>query len=85
MDIMCEVNHKQKESAHVENGVKLPYLQIMKDLYGCMEYALLWYDIYSNNLKSYLFMANPYDRCISNSTIKVKQYTIECVVRPMYC
>ena len=46
MDIMCEVNPKHNKYIHVYNGVKLIYLRLLKYLYGCMEYALLWYDLY---------------------------------------
>ena len=50
VDIMCEVNPKHKKNVRLENGVKVLYLRILKALYGCMEYALLWYDIYSKTL-----------------------------------
>ena len=63
-------------NSRVENGVKLINLQILKYLYGCMEYALLLYDVYSRTLISHGFLVNPYDRCIGNSTIKGKQLTI---------
>ena len=76
LDIMCEVNPKHKKNVCVENGVKLLYLRLMKSLYGCMESTLLWYDIYSKNLKSQGFLINPYDRCIENSTIQDKQCKI---------
>ena len=41
-----------------------------------MESVLLWYDKYSNTLKSHGFMVNPYDMFIANSTIKVNQCTL---------
>ena len=46
LEIMCKVNPKLKKSVRVENGVKVIYLSLMKDLYGWMEYATLWYDLY---------------------------------------
>ena len=76
MDVMCEVNPKQKGNVRVKNGVKVLYLHLLKVLYGCMESALLWYDIYSKTLKSQGFLINPYDRCIEHSTIQDKQCTI---------
>ena len=36
MDIICEVNPNHKKDVRVENGVKVIYLPILKDLYGCM-------------------------------------------------
>ena len=56
----------------MDNGVKVIYLILLKYLYGLMESVLLWYDIYSRTLKSQGFVVNPYDRCISNSTIDGK-------------
>ena len=75
-DIMCEVNPEHKKTVHVDNGVKVIYLRLIKYLYGCMEYALLWYDLYSKTLKSPGFLINPYDRYIANSTIQYNQFTI---------
>ena len=76
MDILCKVNPEHKNNVRVENGVKVIYLQLMKATYGCMDSALLWYDIYPKTLKSHGFAVNPYDRCISNSTINSNQCTI---------
>ena len=45
-----------------------------------MESTLLWYDLYAKTLKLQGFLINPYDRCISNSNIKYKQFTISCYV-----
>ena len=80
MDIMCKVNTEHKENVRVNNGVKVLYLQLLKDLYGFMESAILWYGLYSKTLKSQGFLVNPYDRCIENSTIKDNQYTISWYV-----
>ena len=46
VDIMCEVNPEQKKNVRVENGVKVIDLRLLKALYGCIESAVLWYDIY---------------------------------------
>ena len=73
---MCEVNPEQKKNIRVENGVKVLYLRLIKALYGCMEYALLWYDLYSKTLKSQGLLINPYYRCMKNSTIQDNQCTI---------
>ena len=76
MDIMCKVNPEQKKNVCAENGVNIIYLQILKYLYGCMESALLWYNLYSKTLELYALLINTYDRCIKNSTIKDNQCTI---------
>ena len=69
-NIMCEVNPEHKKNVRVENGVKLLYLHLLKYLYGYVESALLWCDIYAKTLKSHGFLINPYDRCIANITIQ---------------
>ena len=73
---MCEVNPEHKKTLCVENGVKLLYLRLLKDLYGCMESAIICYDLYSKTLKPQGFLINPYARCIANVTIQDKQCTI---------
>ena len=73
---MSKVNHEHKKNVRVENAVKVLYIQLLKVIYGCMDYVLLWYYLYSKNLKSHGFMFNPYYRYIADSTIKVKQCTI---------
>ena len=80
MDIICEVNPKHKKILHVENGVKVLYLSLLKYLYGCMEYAILWYYIYSKTLISQGLLISIYDRRIANITIKYKQCTISWYV-----
>ena len=45
VDIMCEVNPEHKKNVCVENGVKVLYLRLLKALYGCMESALICYDL----------------------------------------
>ena len=76
MEIICEGNPEHKKNVCVDNGVKLLYLCLLKDLYGFMDYALLSYDLYSKTLKSHGFAFNPYDRSIANSTINGKKFTI---------
>ena len=52
VDIMCKMNPEHKKNVCVKNGVKVLYISLLKALYGCMEYALLCYDLYSMTLKS---------------------------------
>ena len=65
-----------QENVRVENLVKVIYILLMKALYGCMESALMLYDLYSKTLKSQVLLINTYDSCIANSTIQDKQCTI---------
>ena len=59
-----------------EKGEKVLYLRVLRALYGCLESALLWYDLYSSTLVKHGFKINPYDRCVANKMIKGKQCTI---------
>jgi hypothetical protein len=52
------------------------YLKILRAIYGCIESALLWYNLYSSTLKSMGFILNPYDRCVANKNINGAQCTI---------
>jgi len=76
VDIMCQVNPKYENFVVIENGKKVLYLQLLKALYGCVQSALLWYDLFTNTLVQIGFKLNPYDLCVANSQIKGKQCTI---------
>ena len=64
VDIMCEVNPEYKDDVHFENGKKVLYVQILRALYGMIEFALLWYKLYTEVLHKEGFEINPYDRCV---------------------
>ena len=51
MDIMCDVNPDHIPNIRYKNGRKLIYLRVLKDMYGCIELDILWYDPYLNTLK----------------------------------
>ena len=76
VDIMCEVNPEYLKDVRYENGKKTLYLRILKAIYGMIESALLWYDLYSTTLKEMGFEINPYDRCVANKVIDGKQCTV---------
>ena len=76
VDIMCEVNPAYKPFVRNEKGKKVLYLRILQALYGCIESALLWYQLYSSTLERMGFKINPYDRCVANKEIEGSQCTI---------
>ena len=47
-----------------------------KALYGCIQSALLWYNMLCGELKHMGFKINPYDPCVANADIDGKQCTI---------
>ena len=66
MDIMCEVNPKFINYVQQESKKKVLYLRLLKALYGCIESALMWYNLYKNTLEKEGFVLNPYDKCTAN-------------------
>ena len=76
VDIMCDVNPEYKEDVRYENGKKVLYVQILRALYGMIESALLWYNLYTEVLLKEGFEINPYDRCVANKIINDKQCSI---------
>lgn len=74
--IMCEVNPEYKKYVIVENGKEVLYVKILRAIYGCIESALLWYELYVKTLKGMGFVLNPYDRCVANKMINGKQCTV---------
>ena len=76
VDIMCNVNPEYLPYVRVEKGVKVLYLRLLRALYGCLESALLWYELYSSTLVGMGFKLNPYDLCVANKMIDGSQCTI---------
>ena len=76
VNIMCDVNPEFKQDVRHENGRKVLYVQINKAIYGMIESALLWYELYVTILLEEGFELNMYDKCVANKIINGKQCTI---------
>jgi hypothetical protein len=76
VDIVCEVNPEFKQDVRYENGIKVLYVRILKAIYGMIESALLWYELYVTVLLDEGYELNQYDKCVANKTINGKQCTI---------
>jgi hypothetical protein len=76
VDIMCKVNPEHTKNVVMGKGKKVLYLEILRALYGCIESALRWYELYTETLHKEGFVINPYDRCVANKVINGKQCTI---------
>ena len=74
--MMCEVNSKYKPFVRIVNGRKVLYLKVLRALYGCIESALLWYELFTTTLTNMGFKVNPYNRCVANKMINGNQCTI---------
>ena len=55
---------------------KVLYLSVVREIYDCIKYALLWYNIFSTTLEGLGFEINPNDRCVTNKVIKGTQCTM---------
>jgi hypothetical protein len=76
VDILCKMNPKYIEYVVLEAGVRTLYVRLIKAIYGCVQSALLWYELFSETLQKMGFALNPYDRCVANCDINGKQCTI---------
>ena len=52
------------------------YCKILKALYGMIESALLWYDMFADVLMQEGFKINKIYKCVANKTLDGKQLTI---------
>ena len=76
VDIMCQVNKEFEKDVMFENGVKVLYLKVIRAIYGCIQSALLWYNLYSATLEKEGYKINPYDRCVANKNINGSLCTV---------
>ena len=76
IEIMCDVNEEYRKNVVIENGKRVLCIKVVRDIYGCIHSAFLWYDLYTDKLKDMGFEINPYDKCIENKTINGNQCTI---------
>ena len=76
VDIMCDVKEYKQHVTHLKNGKRILYIIFLRIIYGCIDLALCWYNIYFTTLKHEDFTINPYDIYVANKIIKGKQYAI---------
>ena len=76
VELFCEIDPSLREFVVKENGRDVLYVQLDRALYGCVQSALLWYELYSTTLINMGFKLNPYDLCVANAMINDKQCTI---------
>ena len=76
VDIMCSLDSSYREYVVTENGKKTLYVRLVKALYGCIQSALRWYELFSSTLVKQDFALNPYDACVANKIVDGKQLTV---------
>ena len=62
VDIMVECNPIYATEVSIENDKKVLYVRLIRALYGCMEKALVWYQLCSEKLQEMGFRLNPYEK-----------------------
>ena len=72
VDFMVQVDEeKYKPYVHyTKSGKKLLYVRLLKALYGCVQSALLWWNLLTETLEKEGFVVNPYDPCVANKTME---------------
>ena len=76
VDIMCRVNPEHEPNVQYEKNVKVLYMRVERAIYGCIESALMWYNMFTEILEKMGFELNPYDKCVANKMVNGKQCTI---------
>ena len=76
VDLFCDLDPSLENFVTREREKKALYVQLDKALYGCVQSALLWYELYTTTLQEMGFILNPHDLCVANSEIEGSQCTI---------
>ena len=74
--IMCEVNPDYKPYVQYYMGKKVLYVNFLREIYWCIESALLWYNLYVKTFDDLGFSINKHDICVAKKIIYGKQCTI---------
>ena len=61
VDIMCDINKEYSQYVRYEQGKIVPYLKVLREIYGFIELALQWYNLYTQTIKSEGYILNEYD------------------------
>ena len=77
VDIMCSVNEEFTPHVVYESKTKVLYMKVLRAIYGCLESAMLWYNLYVTTLKGMGFELNPYDIYVIPQHRRFKT-TIDC-------
>ena len=60
----------------MKRSIKVLFVQTLRSIYGMIESALLWYELFTTSLSYLRLKLNPYERCIANKVINKNQCTI---------
>ena len=86
INIICKVNPECEQHVRYGIGGKVLFILIFREIFGCIESVLLWYNLFSTIIDILGFEMNPYDSCVANKVIEGTQYTIPWYVdEKSYC
>ena len=75
--IMCKVNPYFIKYVQQDGEKKFPHLRLLKSLYGFIEFAFLWFNLYKDTMKAEGSELNPYEKGTANKMMNGKNYTIQ--------
>jgi hypothetical protein len=76
VDILCDADPSFLPHVTYEKGKNVLYARVHKAIYGLIESAMLWYDVFTGTLTDMGFELNPYNHCLTNKMIDGSQCTI---------
>ena len=51
VDIMCDIKEEYRKYVIYDKVQKVLYLRVLREIYGCIESALQWYNLYTRKFK----------------------------------
>jgi len=77
VDLLVEMAPEvYKDFVVMENGKKVLYVNVLRNLYGMLDASLRWYCKFRKDLEAIGFQFNPYDPCIANRMKNGRQHTV---------
>ena len=74
---LLNINKNRYKDFVIKNKKKnVPYIKLLKAMYGTLKALLLWYTLFANTLKEDGVVINEYNNCVANKTIHGSQFTI---------
>ena len=70
---MCDISKEYRQYVIYEKGQKVQYLGVLMEIYGYIESALQWYNLYTQTLKYDRYKFNECEKIVPNKTINGKQ------------
>ena len=65
-DALCKAIPECNKHFRFVIGKEDPHVKILREIYGCIESYMLWYNACTDTLKETELEFNPYDRCAVN-------------------